>query len=62
MIYTNGQSIEIEIYNYSLKKSEWVQGIFLNKVSALDRSYRIHCKTNDGREISEAAPECVRPL
>jgi len=61
--YTKGQPVEIEVYNNTLKASEWLAGCFVSYVTALDRDEpRINCTLADGREISGAAPECVRPF
>lgn len=61
--YITNQPIEIQVYNYILKASEWLPGWFNGYTSALDRdTERINCTLTDGREISAAAPECVRPL
>lgn len=61
--YTEGQPVEIEVYNYKTNVSEWLPGVFNSYTSALDRDEpRINCTLEDGREITAAAPECVRPF
>lgn len=56
----SGDKIQILCHNYKTKSDEWKDGEFIATVSALDREYRVNCKLNDGREIREAAPECIR--
>ena len=49
----------VDMYNYKTKEVDKIEGIILGTVSALDRDYRVNVRLNDGREISQAAPECV---
>jgi len=61
--YTEGQPVEIEVYNYKTKTTDWLPGTFQSYVTALDRDEPcINCTLADGREIAAAAPECVRPI
>lgn len=62
--YNRGQSIEVEIWNAKTKQLEWIPGIFLNAISATDRSHRLEVEVNGRRYegYDAAAPECVRPL
>lgn len=57
-----GQDIEVEMYDYKLKKSVWERATFTGSVSALDRPYRVNVRLNDGTELKECAPECIRSL
>lgn len=58
--FTKGQAIEI-LCHFSIDNTErWMPGIFICDVSALDRDYRINCSINNGAELTEIAPECVR--
>ncbi len=59
MTYKSGDSIEVEIYNPNLNRSEWKPGIFQSYVTALDRPYRLNVEV-EGKILKEVAPECVR--
>ena len=60
--YKKGDKIKILCHNYNTKKDEWVNGIFNNAVTALDREYRVNCTLETGQNITEAAPECIKPI
>lgn len=62
--YKNGQQIEVEVYNFIERKSDWVPGIFIEKVQATDMPYRYEVEVN-GRSLEgfqAAHPDCVRPI
>jgi predicted HTH domain antitoxin len=44
-----GQSIEVEVYNFEKRKSEWVPGIFIEKVQASDIAFRYAVELNGMR-------------
>jgi hypothetical protein len=62
--YKAGQQIEVEVYNFTERKSEWVLGIFIRKCSASDLPFRYSVEINgiilDG--FQAAHPDCVRPV
>lgn len=57
-----GCSILVDCYNYKKKEIEQLKGKVLAIVTALDREYRVNVILENGREINEAAPECIHPL
>ena len=57
-----GDRIQALCYNSAKKTNEWLDGTFECNVAALDREYRVKLTLDDGRQIREAAPECVSIL
>lgn len=54
------QKILVECYNPTTKQCEWLKGTFICKVAASDRCFRVNVRLDDGRELNEVAPECVK--
>lgn len=60
--YKQGDKIKVLCHNYKTKKDEWLNGVFNSTITALDREFRVNCTLENGQEIREAAPECVKPF
>lgn len=57
-----GDKVKVDIWNYKTKEIDQIKGKVIGIVTALDREYRVNLILEDGREIQEAAPECVHIL
>lgn len=57
-----GDKIIVDIWNYKTKQIDKIKGEVIGIVTALDREYRVNLILDNGREIQEAAPECVHSL
>lgn len=62
--YKNGQRIEVEVYNFIERKSDWVPGIFIEKVQASDTPFRYAVEINGTLlgGFQAVHPDCVRPI
>lgn len=61
--YIKGQWIQVKVYNYKTKKSEWKPAKFDSECWGDDKPYRVCCTFMDGTALKApfgAAPECVR--
>jgi hypothetical protein len=61
MKYKKNQAVDVLVWDNKQKASQWLPGRFIERVNATDREYRYHVVMDDGREFTEAAPECVKP-
>lgn len=52
----------VDIWNYKTKSIDQEKGTVLSIATALDREYRVNVLLDNGKEISQAAPECVHTL
>jgi len=57
-----GDKVKVDIWNYKTKEIDQIKGEVIGIVTALDKEYRVNLILEDGREIQEAAPECVHIL
>lgn len=62
--YTQGQLVEIQVHNAKTGESNWVTGIIIDVVQAVDIPYRIEVETQLHRFMGNSAahPDCVRPV
>jgi hypothetical protein len=60
-LHQENQKCLVDIYNYKTKEVDKVSGTITGITTALDREYRVNAILDNGKEIREAAPECIHP-
>lgn len=62
MAHPTGTRIEVEVWNYKLKRSEWLPGEIIEPRSGDvgEDFMRYDVKLDDGRRYQGAHPDCIR--